>query len=389
MLSTPDIDLERLRIAIAHDWVDSRSGSEKVFEAIARLFPRADLYTLTRERHVELDVAGRSVWTSPLDRSSFLRNRRSVTLPLMPLAWRHSARGQAYDVVITSSHAAVKGFYPGRHSLHLCYCHTPMRYIWEPQLDLRANGGMAKGFVREAMKRWDRMASHWVDSFAANSSTVAARISAAYGRQARVIYPPVDVEFFSLANGARPRGHALALSRWVPYKNVHLAVEACIQARTPLIVAGSGPEEPRLRRLASGNESLVTFVHQPSDLVVRELLESASMLVFPAHEDFGIVPVEAQAAGTPVLGLNRGGTAETVVHATSGWLVDDLSVEAFARGIRELSACAIKPADCRANAKRFSRERFDNAVLDWVRQEIEHHSSDGRRPTGDAVAESS
>jgi glycosyltransferase involved in cell wall biosynthesis len=353
------------RLALAHEWLSARAGSEKTFEAMSAAFPTADLYALSRDPSVPFDFGGRPVVTTPLD-CRWLRARREVALPLMPLAWRHTARHERYDLVVTSSHACVKGFYPGRAAFHCCYVHSPMRYAWLPEVDGRARPGIASRAGLSMLARWDRRSVGWVDALACNSRAVRDRIARFYGRDAEVIYPPVDTDFFRVDTTRERRPCALAVSRLIPYKRVSLAIEACHLAEIPLVVAGSGPERMRLAKQAAQLNAKTSFVDAPSDDELRVLYQEAAVVVFPAEEDFGIIPVEAQACGTPVVAFSKGGARDTVLDGETGSLVSEASAEAFADAIREIVVAGQDFAACRANAMRFSRSRFVAEFADWV-----------------------
>jgi glycosyltransferase involved in cell wall biosynthesis len=357
-----------VRRAIAHEWLSSRAGSEKTFEAMAAVFPDADLFALSREPGVPFDFGGRDVRTTILDRTDFLRRRRDVTLPLMPLAWRLLRTPEGgYDQVLTSSHACVKAFPPARAAEHFCYVHAPMRYAWDRGIDSRASGGgRLMSSALDALRRWDVRSTRTVDHFAANSTAVRERINRFYGRDARVIHPPVDTRFYTVNGGDRPRRGALAVSRFIPYKGLQLAIEACANAEMPLTIAGSGPMEAELRRRAAGSGNPVVFEIGPSDERLRELYRTSEVLLFPAEEDFGIVPVEAQACGTPVVGIASGGTLDTVVHERTGILVGSPDPGLLAEALRALPSAALDAGDCRANAERFARERFERELRAWL-----------------------
>ena len=360
-----------VRMAIAHEWLEQRAGSEKTFEALAECFPAADLYALTVNRSNGFDLDHRLVRATFLDRVGALRDHRALSLPLMPLAWRFASSRQ-YDVVITSSHACVKGFWPARSALHLCYCYTPMRYAWLPQLDnRRLRGPLTRGALA-TLRSWDRHSADWVDSFAAISAAVRDRIRRFYGRSARVIHPPVDVDFFTPSRSGERSDFVLAVSRFIPYKRMDLAIEAASEAQVDLVIAGSGPEEARLRKLAAERHPhRVRFHTDPESRVLRDLYRRARAVVYPAHEDFGIVPVEAQACGTPVVALGKGGTAETVVHGETGVLVAVQDARSMAQGIRDVLRADISAQRCVVNAQRFSRARFTRRIHDWFTESHE------------------
>ncbi|HEX6597587.1 MAG TPA: glycosyltransferase [Acidimicrobiales bacterium] len=359
-------------IALAHEWLVHRYGSEKTFEAMAETFPAADLYALTHDRSAPLDFGGREVSTTLLDRLPVVRDQRELQLPLMPLAWRYATR-RRYDVVVTSSHACAKGFWPGRSALHLCYCYTPMRYVWLDSVDRRRPLSRPEQAAARLLRRWDRSSIRWVDGFAAISSAVADRVRLAYDREARVIHPPVATDFFmpppaTAAGRAGENEFALVVSRMVPYKRVDLAIRACRENGIRLVVAGSGPEEGALRALAAELGADVSFVISPDDEALRDLYRRARVVLFLADEDFGIVTVEAQACGTPVVALARGGSLDTVVPGVTGVLVPDQSEAAAAKGLEEALATVFDAGRCRAQAERFSAPRFRSEFGGWVRE---------------------
>lgn len=353
-------------VALCHEWLAERRGSEKTFEAMARTLPAADLHALTRDPGVEFAFGGRHVSTTFLDRIGVLRDHRALQLPLMPLAWRYVSR-RRYDLVVTSSHACAKGFWPGRDALHLCYCYTPMRYVWLPSLDERRRSDIATRVAARALRSWELTSTTWVDEFAAISSTVQARIEAFYARPARIIHPPVDTDYFTpLGDGSRGE-FALAVARMVPYKRLDLVIRACHALRYPLVLAGAGPEEPHLRSLAATLGASVEFVIAPGDDRLRQLYRTARVSVFPALEDFGIAPVEAQACGAPVVALGQGGSVDIVLPGVTGVLVERQDHESLRAGMETALEGPFDESKCRRNAERFSVERFRTALGGWVR----------------------
>lgn len=351
------------RMALVHEWIQDRSGSEQTFEALARAFPQADLYALSRQPGVDLDVGGRDVRTTWLDRPG-LRNRRELTLPLMPLAWRGLGT-PGYETVLSSHHAFASSnrlVAPG--GTHLCYVHSPARYIWTPDIDERGQGRLRR-VAAAALKAVDRAAARRVTAFAANSSEVASRIRAYWQRDALVIPPPVDVDYFSIVSEvAATRDYVLGVGRWIPYKNMHVVIEVAAELGMPAKIAGRGPERGRLEAAAEAVDVPVDIIEFPSDAELRELYRNAVALVFPTFEDFGLVPIEAQAAGTPVVALGRGGVLDTVVPGRTGILTDGLSARELAEGVT--AAMGLLPGDCRANADRFSVQAFIDAIRGWV-----------------------
>jgi glycosyltransferase involved in cell wall biosynthesis len=346
-------------VVVVHEWFSRIGGSESVFLAIADLVPHAERYILWAESGA--DTAGmRESW---LGRTP-LRHSKALALPVMPLVWRTLGR-PAPDVVISSSHAfahTVKLGDPGR-TRHLSYVHAPARYVWSPSYDGRG-ASRALAIPRRLLQAADRRGGRHVHAYAANSAEVRDRIRRYWRRDAVVIHPPVDVEFYAADAGDRDRDYLLGVGRWVPYKNFDLMIDVAAAARMPLVLAGSGPQETALRARAAGAGVPVTFEVGPDRLRLRELYRGARALLFPAHEDFGIVPVEAQAAGTPVLGLRRGGLLETVVDGETGLLVDGADPAAYVPLIRR--ALELDPDRIRRNAARFSHTVFADRMARWV-----------------------
>jgi glycosyltransferase involved in cell wall biosynthesis len=346
-------------VAVVHEWFSAVGGSENVFLAIADLIPHAERHVLWAEP--DADAAGmRETWLARTP----LRRSKALALPVMPLVWRTTGR-PAPDVVISSSHAfahTVKLGDPAR-TRHLSYVHSPARYLWSPDFDARGSHP-ALAVPRRVLRAVDRRGGRHVHAYAANSAEVRGRIQRCWGRDAVVVHPPVDVEFYGCGAGDGRRDYLLGVGRWIPYKNFDLMIEVAAAARMPLVLAGSGPQEPALRRHAARAGVPVTFEVRPDRLRLRELYEGARALLFPAHEDFGIVPVEAQACGTPVLGLRRGGLLETVVEGETGFLVDTADPAAYVPLVRR--AAGLDPDRIRRHAARFSHAAFAERMTRWV-----------------------
>ena len=360
-----------MRVALVHDWLTGMRGGEKVLEALLALFPHAELYTLVHKRgSVSRLIEDRPVHRSFVDRLPMAASRYREYLPLFPFAVEQFAFDR-YDLVVSSSHCAAKSVVvPGR-TPHICYCHSPMRYAWD-QFDAyfgEARMGTAGSAVmRRVMAwtaRWDRATAGRADRYVANSQYIAGRIGRYYNRLANVVYPPVDTEFFT-PEPARPRTHYLIVSALVPYKRVEVAVEACRQLGRALVVAGDGPERSRLEAIGGG---AVTFAGASTGEQIRDLYRSAHAVLLPGEEDFGIVPVEAQACATPVIALGRGGALETVFDGVTGVLVDHSTADAFAAGLARAETITWDGGAIRANAERFAASAFAagfSAVVDEV-----------------------
>jgi glycosyltransferase involved in cell wall biosynthesis len=364
-----------MRVAIVHDWLYTIGGAERVLQGMLRCFPDADLFCLfdflpdaDRAR-----IGYTQSRTSFLQRLPFMRRNHRIFLPLMPLAIEQlDLRG--YDVVISSSYAVAKGVLTGPDQLHIGYVHSPMRYAWDLQEDYLEESRMARGIfgwlsriLLHGIRVWDVRTAHGVDFYVANSRYVARRIRKLYGAEATVINPPVRVP--DALPDAPKDDFFLSASRLVSYKNVRAVIEAFAHLpEQQLVVVGSGPDFAALSKIAGPNVRMLGFV---DDGELADLMQRARALVFAAREDFGITPLEAQALGTPVIALGRGGARETVVsdgHAPTGLFFDTPTPEAIAWAVQRFieSARKFTPAQCHAHAKRFNEARFDREFGDFV-----------------------
>lgn len=358
---------ETLDVALVHDWLLGMRGGERVLEELCRLFPRARIYTFFhRPGAASAEIEARPIRTSPLNRLPGIERYYRATLPLLPFA-AEALRLAPCDLVISTSHCVARSVRAPRGTPHLCVCFTPMRYLWGMQEAYVGRG--ARRLLYEALARplrsWDRRTHTRVDRFVAISEHVRARIRAAYGRESEVIYPPVDVERFRPAEKADD--YFLVVSALVPYKRIDLVVEAFRGRDEELRIAGSGPLLGRLRASAPANVRFLGWVEEER---LPGLVARARALVFPTEDEFGIVPVETQAAGRPVIALGRGGAAETVVPPGTGapptgiWF-DAQTPAALGEALdrfREIEA-DFEPQRLRAHAQRFAPEHFRAAIL--------------------------
>ncbi len=303
-----------MRVAIVHDWLTGMRGGERCLEVLCELFPDATLFTLVHlPGRVSPAIERMRICTSFLQRLGPLRPRFRALLPLFPLAVERFNLSR-YDLVISSSHCVANGALAPPTARHVAYTYTPMRYVWEQAAAYADGAGWgplrraAAGPVASYLRRWDAAASQRVDEFVAISHHVARRIRRCYGRDAAVIHPPVAADRFRPGEGEG--NYYLVVSALVPYKRVDLAVAACTRLRRPLVVVGAGPEARRLRRAAGPT---VEFAGPRPDAEVAALYANCRALLFPGLEDFGIAPLEAQAAGRPVIAFGEGGACETVV----------------------------------------------------------------------------
>jgi glycosyltransferase involved in cell wall biosynthesis len=374
------------KVAIVHDWFSTIAGSERVVEQLCNLYPTADLFAVYADPSVVAStefLQGRKLSTSFIQQLPQAAKSFRMYLPLMPLAVEQ-LDVSAYDIVLSSSHAVAKGILTGPDQLHISYVHTPIRYAWDLQhqylresgLEAGVRGWMAKWMLHQ-LRIWDYRTASGVDHFVANSEFIARRIRKVYGREAAVIYPPVDVHAFDLCT--KSEDFYLTVSRLVPYKKIDIIVEAFnAMPDTRLVVVGDGPGMKKLKAIAKPNVELIGY--QPFR-VMRELMQKARAFVFAAEEDFGITPVEAQACGTPVIAYGKGGALETIVEVGAADQPTGLfferqepqsivaAVEHFERH-REL----IEPRHCRSNALRFSNERFCEQFSSFVESKSKSHS---------------
>ena len=350
-------------VAVVHEWFTAAGGSESVFLHLAELLPHAERFVLWKEP--DAPTEGLRLRESWLARTP-LRHSKPLALPLMPLAWRSLSR-QNFDVVVTSSHAFAHLARVGRQpdTRYLSYVHSPARYLWSPSFDRRGAYPLLAG-PRRALQAVDVRMSRHVHSYAANSLEVQARIRRFWHRDAVVVNPPVDVDFYSSApvpQQQQSRDYLLGVGRFIGYKNFDLIIAIAEAAGFPLVIAGSGPDEAKLRRAAAKASVPVSFDIRPSRERLRELYWGAKALLFPVHEDFGMIPVEAQACGTPVVGLRRGGLLETVVEGETGFLVDTLDPRDYAPLIEKVEGLI---GTTTVHAGRFSRQAFDTRASAWI-----------------------
>jgi glycosyltransferase involved in cell wall biosynthesis len=371
---------DNLRVALVHDWLTGMRGGEKVLDALCEMFPAAPLYTLVRvPGSVSARIEARPIHTSFVQHlprpASFYRHY----LPLYPLAvelWDFSS----YDLVISSSHCAVKSVKVPQRTVHVCYCHSPMRYAWDqfeayfgPAQIGELKSRLMRPIMRE-MARWDRLTASRVDRFLANSQYVAGRIGRYYNRRSAVVHPPVDTDFYTPESRSSSAGF-LIVSALVPYKRLDVAIEACRRVNVPLTIIGTGPEEARLRAQAGPD---VRFLGWLRDEEIRTHYRSAAATLLPGTEDFGIVPVESQACGTPVVALDDGGARETVIDGKTGILVPEPTAEAFASALNRALDSSFDLAAARANALRFSKQQFMASIRTALDEAIAEKSAGGR-----------
>ena len=349
------------RVALVHDWLTGMRGGEKVLEALCEMYPDADIFTLVhRKGSVSNTIERHRIRTSIVQRLPRATTKYPQYLPLFPFAIEQLSL-DPYDLVISSSHCAAKSvIVPGR-SVHICYCHSPMRYAWD-QFDAyfgpeRVGRIASRWLYRPLLSRlarWDASTSGRVHRFLANSAHVAGRIRRYYNREATVVYPPVDTVFNHPADVV-PESHFLVVSALVPYKRIDLAIDACEQIGVPLRIVGDGPERTRLEQRAGTG---VTFLGWQSSDDIRNEYRRAAAVIMPGEEDFGLVPVEAQACGCPTVALARGGALETVKDGETGVLFDELSASSLTAALQRARSIPFDRSVLRRHAEQFARDRY-------------------------------
>jgi glycosyltransferase involved in cell wall biosynthesis len=373
-----------VRTALVHDWLTGMRGGEKVLEAIAELYPSATIHSLL---HVRGSVS--PVLERQSRRRSFVqwlpgsaRHYRSY-LPLFPTAIEQFDFDD-YDLVISTSHCAAKSVVvPGR-ARHVCYCHSPMRYAWD-QFDAYFGPAQVGEWrskllrpVLARLARWDRDTAGRVDRYVANSHYVAGRIGRYYNRRSTVVHPPVETAFYTPDQARVPERFFLAVSALVPYKRLDVAIDAIARIGGKLTIVGRGPEESRLRRLAAMRGADVQFAGWVSDEDIRDLYRRARAVLMPGVEDFGMVPVEAQACGRPVVALAEGGALDSVIDGVTGILVTAPTVDAFAGALNDASTRAFDSAAIRRHAESFSKARFQEQFTGVIDSESRRTDEDSR-----------
>jgi glycosyltransferase involved in cell wall biosynthesis len=348
-----------MRVAIVHYWLVGMRGGEKVVEGLCKLYPQADIFT-----HVVVPAAiSEELLAHEIKTSLIARLPRATTwykkyLPLMPLALEQLDLRE-YDLIISSEAGPAKGIIPPPQALHVCYCHSPMRYVWNMYHEYRSSAGriarIAMPFLTHYLRMWDQSAAARVDAFVANSHNVAARIRQYYRRDARVVYPPVDSDGFGPVSEQGPQDFYLMAGELVSYKRPDLAVRTFNALGKRLVVIGGGEMLDALRRQARGN---IEFLGpQPFDRL-RDHYRRCRALIFPGEEDFGIVPVEAMASGRPVIAFGHGGATETVVDSVTGVLFEKQTLDDLADAVARFEKIEFDPREIARHAHAFGRARF-------------------------------
>ncbi len=365
-----------MKVALVHDWLTGMRGGERVLEVLCELFPDADLYTLLHVKNrLSPLIEGMKIKTSFVQKFPMVSRHYRYYLSVFPSAIEHfDLRG--YDLIISSSHCVAKGILPMPDTLHLAYCHTPMRYVWDMQFEyFHRSGGWFRNLLVSSMANylriWDVTSSQRVDEFIANSNFVRRRIKRYYGRESTVIYPPVKCDYFQPAVDSKEGDYFLMVTALAPYKRVDLAIEAFNRLGKPLLIVGDGQEMNRLKEKAKKN---VEFLGWQGDEKVRDYYRGCKALVFPGKEDFGITPVEAQACGKPVIAYGKGGVLETVrpypEERPTGIFFEEPTADSLIRAIDlfERWRDRFDPREIRNHALPFDQKIFREKIRSFVEE---------------------
>lgn len=358
-----------MKTAFVHDWLTTLAGAEKVLESMTEIFS-GPIYTLVQNKK-KLEGSSfenKEIISSFIQKFPFATEKYRNYLPFFPLAIEQFDL-RSYDLILSSSHAVAKGVLTHPEQLHICYCHTPMRYAWDLYHQYLFEGSFHKGikgkfvkFILHYLRMWDLSSAARVDHFVANSRFVAKRINKLYGKPADVIYPPVDTDFFQFY--PKKETYYVTASRMVPYKKMDLIVEAFSNMPDKkLVVIGDGPEMSKVRQKAKSNIELVGY--QSNDNL-RELMQRAKAFIFAAVEDFGILPLEAQSCGTPVIAFGKGGVKETVIEGKTGIFYDEQTPLALQKAVERFEKMVFNPQVIRQHAELFHGARFKEQLKNYV-----------------------
>ncbi|HEY9825920.1 MAG TPA: glycosyltransferase family 4 protein [Stenomitos sp.] len=366
-----------MKVALVHYWLVGMRGGEKVLEALCEMFPDADIYTHVYDpASISSTINQHKVFTTFIQKLPKSKALYQRYLPLMPTALEQLDLRQ-YDLVISSESGPAKGVLISPHTLHICYCHTPMRYLWDMYPDYLASAGKVTKALMPALthylRMWDQLSANRVDHFISNSKFIAKRIAKHYRRSADVIYPPVDTQSFAISD--TQDDFYLMLGQLVKYKRCDLAIEAFNQLGKPLVVIGYGEELESLKALAGTN---IKFLgRQPFD-VMCDYYSRCRALIFPGEEDFGIVPVEAMASGRPVIAYGKGGALETVVDGVTGLFFEEQTATSLINAIERFEKVEGQfiPEKIASHAQTFSRDEFFKKMSTFIEEKFQKHQED-------------
>lgn len=373
-----------MKVALVHDWLTGMRGGEKCLEAFCNIFPDAHLYTLIYQKnHLSPSIERMDIRTSRLQLFPYVEKYYRYLLPIMPLAVEQF-KLKNYDLILSSSHCVAKGIKINKNTCHICYCFTPMRYIWDqaPHYLSKINANSVTRFIfplfRKYLQNWDIKSSERVDHFVAISQHVSKRIKNFYNRESDVIYPPVNTKFFELSDSIDD--YYLIVSAFAPYKRIDLAIRAFNQLRYPLKVIGDGQCEKQLHKMAGPN---IEFLGSLNDEEIKHYYSRCKAFIFPGEEDFGITPLEAQASGRPVIAFGKGGVLETVApfdsdrdsdsDASTGIFFHEQTEDSLVQAVKQFEKIAHKfdSKKIREHTLKFDREVFEKKIKEYINEKMD------------------
>ena len=371
-----------MKVALVHDWLTGMRGGEKCLEVFCDIFPDADLYTLIcKKNSLSSSINKMHIKAAKLQSFPFVEKYYRYLLPIMPTAIEQF-KLKGYDLILSSSHCVAKGIITDKNSLHICYCHTPMRYIWDlsSQYFSKTNTGPVTRFifpfVKKYLQNWDIKSSEKVDYFIANSKNVSERIKRIYNRNSDVIYPPVNTKFFELSDNVDD--YYLIVSAFAPYKRIDLAIKAFNQLGYPLKIIGGGQCERQLRQMAGPNIKFLGFIEEKK---IKQYYSRCKAFIFPGEEDFGITPLEAMSSGRPVIAFGKGGALETVIPFDSdndngtGIFFHEQAEKSLIGAIQKFEKIEGKfnSKKIRNHTLQFDREVFEKKIKEFIDEKMDSH----------------
>lgn len=373
------IGAENVKVALVHDWLTNMGGAERVVINFKEIYKDSPIYTtLYNPDKLDEDLKNIDVRTSFLQNKKNLKKGHQSLLPFMPMAFESFDLNE-YDVVLSSSSSCAKGVVTNPNSMHVCYCHTPMRYSWEFYYEYANNWDMKKikkdmlKYFINYIRVWDSVSSNRVDYFIANSQNVAKRIWKHYRRESVVIHPPVRCKLFNLSD--IDEDYFLILSRLVPYKKVDLAVKAFNELGLPLVVIGDGVEREKLESIAKDN---IKFLGRQPDSVIKEYYSKCRAFLFPGDEDFGITPLEAQASGRPVIAFGKGGALETVVENETGVFFGEQTADSLKDAVKRFENIKFDKQIIRRHAEEFDEEIFKDKISNFINSKYDEFKENSK-----------
>ena len=356
-----------MKVALVHYWLTNMRGGENVFAEFCKLFPQADIFTHAwNPEKVGKPFNSHKINETFISHLPMAREKCQIYLPLMPSALAR-LDFSAYNLILSSESGPCKGIRKPSGVRHVCYCHTPMRYVWDMFDDYYRAAGLggkiAMQLFKNYMRKYDLKSAENVDLFLANSKFVAERIKRIYGRDSIVVYPPVDTDYFIREAGDEPKDYYLFAGQLISYKRPELALRACLKMHRKLMIVGDGPMRPQLEKEAAGNPDII-FAGRTTRFPLRKYYAEAKALIFPGIEDFGIVPLESQSVGVPVIALGIGGALETVVQGKTGIFFPEPTVDSLCRSIEEFEALRFDRQTIIGHAHKFHRDVFVQKMRD-------------------------